>query len=1194
MIPSDSLDDDPDRRFDASMLALVAQAVGFIVAIYEIDDDLIYLSDQWSLLTRAQATPVYLSAQEFNEAIHPDDSVAVSSALGKCRRGESENWDVELRVRAVSGEWRRLMLRARITGRSEFGAPQRIMGAMFDITGHHQASGASEVPDEVYRSSFEQSINGILLGTPEGGILRANPAACRISGYTEAELIGLGRDGLIDTSDGRLAGFLTQRRYLGKSRASVALIQKGGRSIEVELSSVLFTDSHGLRKNVITLSPATENGSAERSLHRVTKMYEARKQCSKAIILSKSRDAMLSEVCRVAVTSQNLALAWYGTVDPATLAVVPLTRHGDEAEFLDAAYFSADARVDEGRGPVGRALRENRAQTSNDFLRDPEAEPWRLLAGRHGMRSMAVLPIGEGGEQLGVLVLHARELDFFDPQLLELLIELAQEISFGLENLQRDADLHESEARFRTLWETALDAIVILDAQSVIHYANPAVTSLFGYRIEEIIGRNFCQLYPPAQGAAHERAMQRYLSTPRPGRRWRAVNSIGRHKDGHDFQIEITFSDVIIDGTRRFIGYVRDVTKRKQAEQLSRKQNNILRRIAGGAGLEPTLEAIARMVEGELDKTSCLFLVNGDSASSFTHCIAPSLPAAVAKTLLAGDIANPTSPALAAAQRREPVMLAELSAAAQWPDAIGEMLLRDVRGLFCWPVIGRSTRLLGVMVMERRDPGVLEQSCNRVVQLALDLAGVAIESRKSEDMIRHLAHCDELTGLANRASLIQTLERSIARARRGEGQLGILFVDLDRFKLINDTIGHEAGDTVLREVARRLQDVVRKGDHVARWGGDEFIVMIEQYVDVGTLTRVADKLINAISMPIAVGELQCQLTASIGICTWPDDGPDLQSLLRHADLAMYRSKEQGRNSFRFYSAQMGASSLERTRLESGLRQAVEKDELVLHFQPKLDLLSGEITGVEALVRWQHPQQGLIWPLKFIEIAEETGHIVAIGRMVLRKACRQMRAWQAAGLTSGRIAVNLSARQLVSESLLSDVAGALEESGLPPGMLELEITESMLMNNVRTALKLLGELRSMGVHLSMDDFGTGYSSLANLKRYPIDSVKIDRSLIRDLPHDGNDAAIAEAVVAMAHALKLRVVAEGVETEAQLNFLHAKQCDEIQGYYFSRPVAADVLEDFMRRYVSSDRIRLALQGGQGKIPDASPMLPSRDLG
>ncbi|MDO9218102.1 MAG: EAL domain-containing protein, partial [Lacisediminimonas sp.] len=418
--------------------------------------------------------------------------------------------------------------------------------------------------------------------------------------------------------------------------------------------------------------------------------------------------------------------------------------------------------------------------------------------------------------------------------------------------------------------------------------------------------------------------------------------------------------------------------------------------------------------------------------------------------------------------------------------------------------------------------------------------------------------------------------------------------DLDRFKLINDTIGHEAGDIVLREVARRLQDVVRKGDQVGRWGGDEFIVVIEQYVDVGTLTRVADKLINAISVPIAVGDIEYQLTASIGICTWPDDGPDLQSLLRNADLAMYRAKEQGRNSFRFFSAQMGVSSLERVRLESGLRQAVENDELVLHFQPKLDLLTGEITGIEALLRWQHPQQGLIWPLKFIELAEETGHIVAIGRAVLRKACEQMRAWQMAGLTSGRIAVNLSARQLLSETLISDVAGALEESGLPPGMLELEITESMLMNNARAGLKRLAELRGMGVHLSMDDFGTGYSSLANLKRYPIDSVKIDRSFIRDLPHDSNDAAVTEAVVAMAHALKLRVVAEGVETEAQLNFLHAQKCDEIQGYYFSRPVAAAVLEDFMRRYVSSDRIRLALQGGQTKMPAAPPLLPSRDPG
>ncbi|WP_151446090.1 EAL domain-containing protein [Lacisediminimonas profundi] len=1072
---TDLPEDEPDPRFDASMLALVAQAVGFIVAIYEIDDDLIYLSEQWSLLTRGEAVPAYASPDEFRAQLHPDDAMAVARSLGKCLRGESEHWDAEMRVRTVSGEWRWLLLQARITGRNEFGKPQRLMGAMFDITNYRHSSAAGKV-------------------------------------------------------------------------------------------------------------------AAERSLNRVTRMYEARKQCSKLIVLSKSRDSMLSEVCRVAATAPELALAWVGAVDPATLAVTPMARSGEEAAFLDAAYFSADARVEEGCGPVGRAVRENRAQVSNDFLSDPEAAPWRALAGRHGMRSVAVLPLGQDNTQACVLVLHAREPDFFDPQLLELLMELAQEISFGLENLQRDAALHESESRFRTLWETALDAIVIFDEQSVVHYANPAVTSIFGYRIEEVIGRSFRMLYPPAQGEAHERAMQRYLATPLPGSRWRAVSSIGRYKDGRNFPIEITFSDVVIDGVRRFIGYVRDVTQRKHAEQLNRKQNNILRRIAAGAGLEPTLEAIARLVESEVEGVSCAFLVADDGAAGFTQCVAPSFPVASTRALLGAGISPAAGPAGAAAARREPVLVPDLSAAAEWANTVWPGLSRGVHACFCWPMVGRSSRLLGVMMIKRRVAGALAQAQIRAAQLALDLGGVAIESRRSDETIRYLANCDELTGLANRAALTQALGTAIARARRGEGRVGVLFVDLDRFKNINDTLGHEAGDVVLREIAHRLQTVLRKGDLVARWGGDEFIVMVEQYLDVGVLTRIADKLVNMISAPVSVADTECHVTASVGICTWPDDGPDPESLLRNADMAMYRAKEQGRNGFRFYSAQMGNSSMERMQLESGLRRAVENDELVLHFQPKLDLLSGEITGIEALVRWQHPQQGLIWPLKFIQLAEETGHIIAIGRTVLRSACRQMREWQMAGLTCGRIAVNLSARQLASESLVSDVASALQDSGLPPGMLELEITESMVMNNARAGLKLLGELRAMGVHLSMDDFGTGYSSLANIKRYPIDSVKIDRSFIRDLPHDSNDAAITQAVLAMAHALKLRVVAEGVETEAQLNFLHEQKCDEIQGYYFSRPVTAAVLEDFMRRYISSDRISLALRGERAKPP--GQLLPARD--
>lgn len=433
----------------------------------------------------------------------------------------------------------------------------------------------------------------------------------------------------------------------------------------------------------------------------------------------------------------------------------------------------------------------------------------------------------------------------------------------------------------------------------------------------------------------------------------------------------------------------------------------------------------------------------------------------------------------------------------------------------------------------------------------------------AEDRIARLAHYDELTSLANRSLFTHHLTRALALADSLGRKLAVLFLDLDRFKIVNDTLGHDAGDLVLKEIARRISENVAVSGLVARLGGDEFVVVMDEFEDFVAVTEVAGRLLSEVDHPVVFEGQELSLTASIGIATFPRDGLDLKSLLKHADIAMYRAKEQGKNRFAFYSAVMNTANVDRLSLESSLRKAVaDRDQFVLHFQPKVSVVDGRITGAEALVRWLSPERGLIPPNAFIALAEETGLIAAIGEWVLETACRHVMDWARKGLPPVRVAVNLSARQFHSTGFLESVRRILRESGVPPDSIELELTESAMMQNVEYAAGLLSELKALGVHITVDDFGTGYSSLSYLKRLPLDALKVDRSFVRDVPIDQDDAAITRAVIALAHSLRLNVVAEGVETEEQFEFLRQLNCDEVQGFLLSHPLPVWEFENLLR--------------------------------
>jgi diguanylate cyclase (GGDEF)-like protein/PAS domain S-box-containing protein len=429
------------------------------------------------------------------------------------------------------------------------------------------------------------------------------------------------------------------------------------------------------------------------------------------------------------------------------------------------------------------------------------------------------------------------------------------------------------------------------------------------------------------------------------------------------------------------------------------------------------------------------------------------------------------------------------------------------------------------------------------------------QQKAAEERIRHLAHHDPLTGLPNRLHLRIALEQSLAEAHRESKEVALMFLDLDRFKNINDTLGHHIGDRLLIEVANRLHDCVRESDLVARLGGDEFVVAVSGERAALSSAQIAEKIVVCLNRPFAIDELVLHTSPSIGISLYPGDGTDIETLMKNADTAMYHAKSAGRNNYQYFSVEMNQATSDRLRLENGLRHALVENQFTLHYQLQVDAGSGTPTGFEALVRWQHPQDGLVPPDRFIPVAEETGLILALGDWVLDTACAQLRAWQDAGQTKLRMAVNLSLHQLRTPGLAERVAETLARHGLSGADLELEITESAAMQDARTTIGVLNQLRELGVTLAIDDFGTGHSSLAYLKLLPVQRLKLDRSFVKDIETDPNDASICSATIALAHALGLDVLAEGVETEAQRDFLGQLGCDAMQGYLFSRPVPAE---------------------------------------
>jgi len=493
-----------------------------------------------------------------------------------------------------------------------------------------------------------------------------------------------------------------------------------------------------------------------------------------------------------------------------------------------------------------------------------------------------------------------------------------------------------------------------------------------------------------------------------------------------------------------------------------------------------------------------------------------------------------------------------------------EELWNEIRNTGSWQGEILRRRKDGAIYPEWRSISTVKDKTGETSHYVIVFTDIS-QLKQDKARLEFLAQHDALTRLPNRTLFEDRLQEALNRAHRHTSTVGLFFIDLDRFKDINDSLGHAVGDQLLQAVADRLKGCVRETDTVARLSGDEFTVLLDELRKSSDAAVAAEKLLAVLAQPFTLSGHELFISGSIGISCYPDDGNDTQTLLKNADAAMYRAKESGRNTYQFFSAEMNAHALEKLVMTNSLRLALERNEFVLHYQPVVDLATGKFNALEALVRWKHPELGMVPPVRFIPLAEESGLIVPIGEWVLKNACAQMKAWQTDGIAPQRMAVNLSARQFKQKDLTQRIVAILDETGLAPQCLELELTESMVMQDPAEAEKVLDQLHKMGISLAIDDFGTGYSSLSYLKQFPIDFLKIDRSFVRGTPDNPDDVAITRAIIALAKSLDLWVIAEGVETEQQLAFLKAEGCEEAQGYLLSKPISTEELEPLLRKNI-----------------------------
>ncbi|HEY8035636.1 MAG TPA: EAL domain-containing protein [Methylobacter sp.] len=1099
-----------------------------------------------------------------------------------------------------------------------------------------------------FRQLFDLDGDGVLILNADFDIVKANPAALSMLGYTSNELLQLHLSDIVANKEHyRLEPAMSRLMAGSRYREEWQQVRKSGSEFPVEVGVHRMGD----KRFIAILRDLTEQKKAEQRIQRLTQLYQALSETNQAIVRMENGADLFSMVCQYAVQYGGMTMAWIGQLEESGSSIVPVSAYGAGLEYLDDLTISSNEDVLEGCGPTGTALRENRAVIINDYLAASLSRPWHALAEQFGWDSAAAFPIQRNDKPFAVLNVYHTEADAFDTEAICLLTEMAGDVSFALDNWDREVRrlaaekaLAENEARMTLILENVDAFIYLKDREGRYLFANRQVLDLWGTTPEEVIGFGDEKFFDE-QTVTRIRENDRRVLADGETIRKEETNSVSKTgKTATYWTVKLPLHRP--NGSiYALCGISTDITERKQAEIALREGEeryrllftanpvpmwvydlNTLAFIAvNNAAIThygytreeflgmtiaelwpmadvPDLQAKTQQSSGNIgiykQAGMCRHRKKNGSliwVEISEHTL--NFEGLDAQIVLAFDVSS----RIASEQQlrlnaqvfecsREGILITDadnkivavnsaycemtgykaeevigknpsLISSGKHNKTFYDAMWRDILNNGHWQGEVTNCRKNGDFYTQWLAISTIREQNGRIAHHICIMSDLT-DYKAAEELIQFLSNFDPLTKLPNRALLRDRTELAISSSLRTDSCLALMYIDLDRFNIINDSLGSENGDQLLKELSVRLSDQLHSDDTLCRQSGDEFILLMPDTDAEGT-AHVAKKILEITGQPFVIGDQRVALTASIGIALFPQDGANFEQLIQSADAALFRVKQSGRNNFQFFTRQLHEQVKLMLQIENELRLALEQGQLLLHYQPQVDAKTSKIIGAEALIRWQHPQKGMMSPAQFIPIAEESGLIIDVGDWVLKTAILQLTAWQSAGLAIVPVAVNLSVVQFRQDTLYDKVAQLLRETKLDPAMLELEMTEGIAMENSERTISLLDKLHALGVSLSVDDFGTGYSSLSYLKRFKIDKLKIDQSFVRSLGHAPEDEAIVLAIISLAKSLGFKTIAEGVETREQLEFLLEKQCDEIQGYYFSKPVPADVFADMLRK-------------------------------